>query len=64
MFDPISGQAHTQHTTNKVPCIYVGRKGATLRDGGALSDISPTLLTMMGVKMPTAMTGKSVVGFG
>ncbi len=63
MFDPISGQAHTQHTTNKVPCIYVGRKGATLRDGGALSDISPTLLTMMGVKMPKAMTGKSVVVF-
>jgi 2,3-bisphosphoglycerate-independent phosphoglycerate mutase len=64
MFDPTSGQAHTQHTTNKVPCIYVGRKGVTLRDGGALSDISPTLLTMMGVKMPKAMTGKSVVGFG
>jgi 2,3-bisphosphoglycerate-independent phosphoglycerate mutase len=64
MYDPTSGQAHTQHTTNKVPCIYVGRKGVTLRDGGALSDISPTLLTMMGVKMPKAMTGKSVVGFG
>ena len=64
MFDPISGQAHTQHTTNKVPCLYVGRSGVTLRDGAALSDIAPTLLAMMGVAQPKAMTGKSVVLFG
>jgi 2,3-bisphosphoglycerate-independent phosphoglycerate mutase len=61
MFDPQSGQAHTQHTTNKVPCIYVGRAGATLRAGGALSDIAPTLLTMMGAPIPAAMTGKTLV---
>ncbi len=63
MFDPISGQAHTQHTTNKVPCLYVGRKGATLRDGGALCDLAPTLLKMMGVAQPKAMTGQSVIRF-
>jgi 2,3-bisphosphoglycerate-independent phosphoglycerate mutase len=64
MFDPVSGQAHTQHTTNKVPCIYVGRKGAVLREGAALSDLSPTLLAMMGVPQPKVMTGKSVITFG
>jgi 2,3-bisphosphoglycerate-independent phosphoglycerate mutase len=63
MFDPVSGQAHTQHTTNKVPCIYVGRGGAHVRAGGALSDIAPTLLTLMGLPIPSAMTGESLVEF-
>ncbi len=63
MFDPISGQAHTQHTTNKVPCIYVGRAGAKLANGGALSDLAPTLLKMMGVAQPAAMSGRALISF-
>lgn len=62
MFDGTNNQAHTQHTTNLVPLIYVGRQAA-LSDSGALSDLAPTLLTMMGLPQPTEMTGKSMVSF-
>lgn len=60
MFDHQSQQAHTQHTTNLVPFIYVGRP-ASVRDGGALSDIAPTLLTLMGLPQPAEMTGRPLV---
>ena len=48
MHDADNNQMHTQHTTNLVPFIYVGRK-ALLANTGALSDVAPTLLSMMGV---------------
>lgn len=60
MFDHTSAQAHTQHTTNLVPFIYVGRQ-AVIRTGGALSDIAPTLLSLMGVAQPAEMTGQSLI---
>ncbi|MFD0929386.1 2,3-bisphosphoglycerate-independent phosphoglycerate mutase [Methylophilus glucosoxydans] len=60
MFDHTSAQAHTQHTTNLVPFIYVGRQ-AVIRSGGALSDIAPTLLSLMGVAQPAEMTGQSLI---
>lgn len=62
MFDPASNQAHTQHTTNLVPLIYIGRP-AQLNPSGALSDIAPTLLQLMGLQQPSEMTGKSLVSF-
>ena len=62
MFDGTVDQAHTQHTTNLVPFIYVGRQ-AKLAKTGALSDLAPTLLAMMGVPQPIEMTGKSLVNF-
>ncbi|MDP3088334.1 MAG: 2,3-bisphosphoglycerate-independent phosphoglycerate mutase [Methylotenera sp.] len=62
MFDTENNQPHTQHTTNKVPLMYVGRD-ATLSSDGALSDLAPTLLHMMGVSQPTEMTGKNLVNF-
>ncbi len=62
MFDVENNQPHTQHTTNKVPLIYVGRE-ATLADDGALSDLAPTLLHLMGVAQPSEMTGKNLVHF-
>ena len=62
MFDSDNNQAHTQHTTNLVPFIYIGRH-ATLAKTGALSDLAPTLLTMMGVPQPREMTGKSLISF-
>ncbi len=62
MFDPASKQAHTQHTTNLVPFIYIGRH-AKLAKSGALSDIAPTLLHLMGIPQPAEMSGISLVNF-
>ena len=60
MVDDESGQAHTAHTTNKVPLVYVGGN-KTLIDGGCLSDLAPTMLAILGVDQPVEMTGKSLV---
>lgn len=57
MVDYDSGQAHTAHTSDPVPLIYVGRN-ANVTDGGILSDIAPTMLTLMGMPVPAEMTGK------
>ncbi len=62
MEDHIHHQPHTQHTTNPVPLIYIGRP-ATLADTGALSDIAPTLLRMLGIPQPSEMTGRPLVEF-
>ncbi|MNT72364.1 2,3-bisphosphoglycerate-independent phosphoglycerate mutase [compost metagenome] len=62
MNDEIHQQAHTQHTLEKVPLLYVGRN-ATLQDGGALRDLAPTLLVMMGLPQPAEMTGRSLIEF-
>jgi 2,3-bisphosphoglycerate-independent phosphoglycerate mutase len=63
MLDPVTGQAHTAHTLNLVPLIYVGRRHASLAETGALEDISPTLLKMMGLSQPAEMTGEALVRF-
>jgi 2,3-bisphosphoglycerate-independent phosphoglycerate mutase len=62
MADPATHQAHTAHTLNVVPLLYIGRN-ATMRNGGALQDVAPTLLAMMGLPQPPEMTGKSLVTF-
>ncbi|HTP48151.1 MAG TPA: 2,3-bisphosphoglycerate-independent phosphoglycerate mutase [Casimicrobiaceae bacterium] len=62
MHDPATGQPHTAHTLNLVPCLYVGRRAA-LRAGGALQDIAPTLLSVMGLPQPPEMTGRPLVSF-
>jgi 2,3-bisphosphoglycerate-independent phosphoglycerate mutase len=60
MWDEVGGQANTQHSTNPVPLIYVGR-AATLRSGGSLRDIAPTLLALMELAQPPEMTGRSLI---
>ena len=56
-----TGEPHTAHTTNEVPLVLVDtRFGGTLRPGGALCDISPTLLGMMGMEQPAEMTGRDL----
>jgi 2,3-bisphosphoglycerate-independent phosphoglycerate mutase len=60
MQDPQTHQAHTAHTLNVVPLLYVGRK-AKIMEGGALQDVAPTLLTMMGLPPPAEMTGKPLI---
>ncbi len=57
MVDHESGQAHTAHTSDPVPLIYVGRP-ADVVTGGILSDIAPTMLTLLGMPVPAEMTGK------
>ncbi|MBL4940180.1 MAG: 2,3-bisphosphoglycerate-independent phosphoglycerate mutase [Colwellia sp.] len=56
MLDENSGQAHTAHTCEPVPLIYVGRS-AKVASTGTLSDISPTLLHLMAMQQPEEMTG-------
>jgi 2,3-bisphosphoglycerate-independent phosphoglycerate mutase len=60
MHDPSTRQPHTAHTLNVVPFVYAGRP-ARLSPGGALSDIAPSLLAIMGLPKPEEMTGRSLV---
>jgi 2,3-bisphosphoglycerate-independent phosphoglycerate mutase len=62
MVDRVSGQPHTAHTNNPVPLIYVGRQ-ALLHEQGALCDIAPTMLQIMGLEQPPEMSGRSLVSF-
>ena len=68
MIDPETGGIHTAHTTNQVPCILVVADGlaldrahVSLRDGGRLADVAPTILDLMGLQAPDAMTGRSLI---
>ncbi|CNJ07219.1 2,3-bisphosphoglycerate-independent phosphoglycerate mutase [Yersinia mollaretii] len=58
MRDPATGQAHTAHTSLPVPLIYVGNKEVKAVEGGKLSDIAPTMLSLMEMEIPQEMTGK------
>lgn len=60
LFDAETGQPHTAHTTNPVPFVYVGRP-ASLAATGALEDIAPTMLELLGLPIPPEMTGRSLV---
>jgi 2,3-bisphosphoglycerate-independent phosphoglycerate mutase len=63
MFDPATGQPHTAHTTNPVPLILVDRKQrfGTLRGGGALENVAPTILKILGLPQPAEMTAESLL---
>ncbi|SDT89638.1 2,3-bisphosphoglycerate-independent phosphoglycerate mutase [Halopseudomonas salegens] len=60
MADHSTGQAHTAHTCEPVPFVYVGPRAVSLRDGGILSDVAPTMLTLLGLEQPAEMTGRSI----
>ncbi len=60
MRDPQTGQPHTAHTIGPVPLVYVGERDLRLRDGGALRDIAPTMLALLGLPVPAEMTGTSL----
>ena len=64
MWDEAQNAPFTAHTTLPVPCILVddARKEVTLREGGRLCDLAPTLLTLLGLPIPSEMTGKSLIG--
>jgi 2,3-bisphosphoglycerate-independent phosphoglycerate mutase len=61
MRDPQTGEPYTAHTDNPVPLVYVGPRSAALRAGGALCDLAPTLLALMGLAPPREMQGQSLV---
>ncbi len=61
MWDPDSGQVSTQHSTNPVPLVYLGPTPMGLRDGGSLRDIAPTVLQLLQLPVPEAMTGRSLL---
>ena len=62
MIDYETGAPHTAHTTNPVPFILVNYDEAyTLREGGRLCDIAPTLIEIMGMEKPAEMTGESLL---
>jgi len=61
MIDPVTHGPHTYHTTNPVPFILVTDDARTkLRAGGALQDIAPTLLAVLGESQPKEMTGRDL----
>ena len=62
LIDPATGGPHTAHTTNPVPFIVVSDddKKLGLRPDGALQDISPTMLSMLGIPQPKEMTGRDL----
>ena len=63
MYVPGTTEPMTAHTTNPVPCVIVGSavERIRLRTGGILADVAPTLLDMLGVAPPLAMTGASLI---
>ena len=62
LIDYETGEPYTAHTTNPVPFILVNYNDAyTLREGGCLGDIAPTLIEMMGMQKPEEMTGNSLL---
>ncbi len=57
MRDPETGQAHTAHTTNPVPLTMVNGPADMVLRPGRLADLAPTVLRLMGIPQPAAMTG-------
>ena len=60
MYEP-DGSPFTAHTTNPVPLLLVGDKDHTLKEGGRLADLAPTMLEMLGLPKPVEMDGKSLL---
>ena len=60
MQDETTGQAHTAHTSNPGPLVYIGRP-AQMAEHGALSDIGPSMLYLMNMEIPPEMTGTPLV---
>ncbi len=58
-----AGRPHTQHTVGPVPLVYIGRPTARLESGGALCDVAPTVLELLELPQPDAMSGHSLIRF-
>jgi len=60
MFNDSTGQKHTAHTSNKVPFVYVGRDAEAVVEDGVLSDVAPTILSLIDLDIPKEMTGRPI----
>jgi 2,3-bisphosphoglycerate-independent phosphoglycerate mutase len=62
MINPVTGGPHTAHTTNPVPFHLIDEQslGMKLREGGALEDVAPTLLGLLGLEQPAEITGRDL----
>ena len=62
MIDPKTGEPHTAHTTNPVPFLLIDEEslGVKLRAEGALEDVAPTMLGLLGIDQPVEMTGRDL----
>jgi 2,3-bisphosphoglycerate-independent phosphoglycerate mutase len=60
MIDPATGGVHTAHTSNPVPLVAVDPKRVSLRPGGSLRDVAPTVLGLLGIEQPAEMTGRDL----
>ncbi len=61
MFDDATQQPHTAHTNNLVPCLFLGEGWHFNRQQGALQDIAPTILSVLGINPPKEMTGTTLL---
>ena len=62
MEDPQTHTPFTAHTTNPVPFMLINGQGKyELKDTGALCDVAPTILQLLGIKQPAEMTGQSLI---
>lgn len=61
MVDPVTGTPHTQHTSYPVPLLLLGKPDAHLGTGRGLADVAPTVLDLLDLPRPSAMTGKSLI---
>ena len=61
MVSASSEQPHTAHTIGVVPFVCVGHDLPMLEETGGLEDVAPTLLALMGIEQPIAMTGQSLL---
>lgn len=64
LVDHETNQPHTAHTSEPVPLVYAGPRDVRFVDGGTLADVAPTLLELMGMRPPAAMTGRSLIDTG
>ena len=61
MSDDSTGQAHTAHTTNLVPFVYVGRPAQPTPNTGTLADVAPTMLYLLNIEKPPEMSGRPLI---
>ena len=61
MVDPLTGDPHTQHTTYPVPCLIVDEVPWRLSTNGGIKDLAPTVLSLMGLPIPSEMHGRSLL---
>jgi 2,3-bisphosphoglycerate-independent phosphoglycerate mutase len=60
MIDPVTHGPHTYHTTNPVPFVFLTNERVTLRQDGALKDVAPTILSILGIEQPAQMKGQDL----